>query len=133
MAHAKPTKTKQADAALSGTSWRDRLIWWLVTLLLCLALFASFYFASVGLPIRVLALIVVAGISFGLASLTVKGKEMIQYLIATRMELYKVTWPNRTETMQSSMVVVFVVFVVSMLLWGIDSLWLRLVSGLIGY
>ena len=133
MAQNKPANKKQIESQQASMSMRDRLIWCVVSLLCAAAMFASFYYVSVGLPIRVLGLIFLAGISFGLASLTVKGREMIQYCLATRMEVYKVTWPKRSETMQMTMVVVVVVVIVSLLLWGIDTLWLRLVSGLIGY
>ena len=37
-------------------------------------------------------------------------------------EIRKVVWPNRTETTQTTLIVLAAVIVASLLLWGLDSL-----------
>jgi preprotein translocase subunit SecE len=133
MASKQTSAQKVTKASANSMSLRDRFIWIVIALLFCGALFVSFHYASVGLPIKLLALIVLAGFSFFLASLTAKGRDMNVYLLATRNELFKVTWPNRSETTQTGVMVMVVALVTSLLLWGIDSLWLKIVSVVIGY
>jgi len=45
------------------------------------------------------------------------------FLIAVEAEMNKVSWPSRTELVRSSMVVIFVIFVLSMILFGFDVFW----------
>jgi preprotein translocase subunit SecE len=49
-----------------------------------------------------------------------------------RNEIRQVVWPNRQETMQTTLIVVAVVLVMALLLWGLDSLLSWAVSSLIG-
>lgn len=45
------------------------------------------------------------------------------FLIAVEAEMYKVSWPTRRELVRSSLVVIFVIFSMSALLFGFDVLW----------
>jgi preprotein translocase subunit SecE len=45
------------------------------------------------------------------------------FLIAVEAEINKVSWPSRTELIRSSIVVIFVIFVLSGVLFGFDVLW----------
>ena len=48
------------------------------------------------------------------------------FLIAVEAEMNKVSWPSRTELVRSSMVVIFVIFVMAGLLFAYDMIWLTL-------
>jgi preprotein translocase subunit SecE len=45
------------------------------------------------------------------------------FLIAVEAEMNKVSWPSRTELIRSSMVVIFVIFALSIILFGFDLIW----------
>ena len=45
------------------------------------------------------------------------------FLIAVEAEMNKVSWPSRGELMRSAAVVIFVIFFLSMILFGFDILW----------
>lgn len=45
------------------------------------------------------------------------------FLIAVEAEMNKVSWPSRTELIRSSMVVIFVIFFLSVVLFGFDLTW----------
>ena len=67
-----------------------------------------------------------------IALTTARGRGLLQFLADTRMEVRKVVWPGRTETTQTTLLVVGMVFIVALLLWLYDSLlsWLiRLLTG----
>lgn len=48
------------------------------------------------------------------------------FLIAVEAEMNKVSWPSRTELLRSSVVVIFVIFVMAALLFAYDMIWLKL-------
>lgn len=45
------------------------------------------------------------------------------FLIAVEAEMNKVSWPSRPELVRSSLVVIFVIFVLAFLLFGYDIVW----------
>lgn len=45
------------------------------------------------------------------------------FLIAVEAEMNKVSWPSRPELVRSSLVVIFVIFSLSLVLFGFDLLW----------
>jgi preprotein translocase subunit SecE len=45
------------------------------------------------------------------------------FLIAVEAEMNKVSWPSRTELIRSSVVVIFVIFFLSVVLFGFDLTW----------
>ena len=50
------------------------------------------------------------------------GSIMLDYLGATQIEVRKVVWPTRQETMQTTLIVILMVILMALLLWGIDSI-----------
>jgi preprotein translocase subunit SecE len=84
---------------------------------------AGFYLL-VDLPIWLRWIIVlaalVAGALVGLQSY--QGKTFWQFVQSSRIELRKVVWPNRQETMQVTLVVFVMIIVLGFFFWGVDTL-----------
>jgi preprotein translocase subunit SecE len=59
-------------------------------------------------------------------------KKTRNFLTEVRVELKKVTWPNRQDTLSSTAVVIVVVFIISFYLGFIDILLSRMVTALFG-
>ena len=57
-------------------------------------------------------------------------KKITTFLTDVRVELKKVTWPNRQDTLSSTAVVIVVVFIISFYLGFIDILLSRMVTAL---
>ena len=55
------------------------------------------------------------------------------FIQEARIEVRKVVWPTRAETIQSTLAVLGMVVVMGLILWAIDSGLLRLVLWLTGY
>jgi len=55
-----------------------------------------------------------------------------QLLKSSRTEIRKVVWPTRQETTQTTLIVVVFVFIMALILWGIDSVLGWLVGMVIG-
>ena len=47
---------------------------------------------------------------------------MLSYVRDTQIEVRKVVWPSRQETVQTTMIVLLMVMVVALILWAFDSL-----------
>lgn len=45
------------------------------------------------------------------------------FLIAVEAEMSKVSWPSKQELIRSSLVVIFVIFALSLVLFGFDLIW----------
>jgi len=96
------------------------------------AIVAFYWFADQLLLIRVLGLLVVAGVSIFIAAQTVVGHSVIGFLGNTRTEVRKVVWPTRAETTQTVMAVMFVVILMGVLLWVLDMFLLGAIRMLTG-
>ena len=53
---------------------------------------------------------------------TTEGKEALKIMLDSRTEIRRVVWPTRTETTQTTLIVIVAVTISGLLLWGLDSL-----------
>ena len=111
----------------------DKLKWALVVLLLAGGVGGFYYFADQSLLLRVVGLIVVAGIVVAIALQTAKGRLAWNMVGEARMEVRKVVWPTRKETAQTTGIVIAMVAVVALFLWGLDGLLGYLMRQLLGH
>jgi len=110
----------------------DVLKWLAVVALVVAAVVGNQYFSAEPLLYRVLALLALAVVAGFVALQTVKGRAFFTLAKEARVEIRKVVWPTRQETTQTTLIVVAVVLVMSLVLWGLDSLLGWLVSLIVG-
>jgi preprotein translocase subunit SecE len=97
-----------------------------------IAVLAFYYFADQSILVRVIGLLIAAGIALAIAATTELGSNVLDFIKDSRMELRKVVWPTRTETLQTSLAVIVMVILMGVFLWLLDLLlfWLvRLLTG----
>lgn len=105
----------------------DGLKWVAVFALLATAVVGNSLYGELSVVIRafaVVGLVITAGV---VASMTAKGKAAITFAGESRMEVRKVVWPTRQETLQTTLIVLAVTVVMALALWGIDGIMVRLV------
>lgn len=107
----------QAD---TGKSLFDTIKLLLALVLLLLGVVGFYYFSSHALVYRVVGLLVVAGGSVALIYATELGKRTWGFINESKAEVRKVIWPTNQETMQATMMVVALVFIVGLILWLMD-------------
>ncbi len=90
------------------------------SLLLGAAVVAFYYYAEVSKLARVAGLLVVAAISIVIALQTDKGRQLSSFTREAQIEVRKVVWPTRQETIQTTFVVFIVVIVIAIFLWILD-------------
>lgn len=106
--------------------------WSIVAVLLVVAIVGNYYYRDFSLPLRALAVVVVIAIAGAVALMTAKGKATVAFAREARTEVRKVIWPTRQETLHTTLIVAAVTAVMSLILWGLDGILVRLVSFITG-
>ena len=104
-----------------------------LSVVLLLAGIAGFYyFATESLLYRVLGLLVFVAVALGVIYTTGMGQSVIGFARESRIEVRKVVWPTRQETVQTTLMVIVAVIVVGIMLYFIDLILLEAVRYLTG-
>lgn len=106
--------------------------WLIVVILLIVAIVGNYYYRNSNLPLRALTIILIMTVAGTVMLITNKGKAIVTFVRETRPEVRKVIWPTYKETLHTMLIVVVVTIVMSMILWGLDSFLVRLVSFITG-
>jgi preprotein translocase subunit SecE len=110
----------------------DSLKLGIAVLMLAAGIVAFYRFDDQLLVLRVLGLLAVAGISVFVAAQSSTGKNIIGFIRGAQTEVRKVVWPTRAETVQTTLAVILMVFLVGIFLWLLDMflLWaIQLLTG----
>lgn len=110
----------------------DSLKWLVVVVLIVAGIGGNVYYADQSLLYRVIGLLVLAIAAAFVAVQTVRGAAFWKLAKEARTEIRKVVWPTRQESTQTTLIVVAFVFVMALILWGLDTLLGWLVSLAIG-
>ncbi|MCL6270020.1 preprotein translocase subunit SecE [Sansalvadorimonas sp. 2012CJ34-2] len=116
---------------VESVSRLDGLKWAVVVALIIAGAVGNSYFGSESILYRAIGLVAVATVAVGVALQTAKGQVFWGLLRDAKAEVRKVVWPTRQETVQTTVIVVLVVLLMSLVLWGLDSLLGWIVSSLI--
>jgi len=84
------------------------------------AIVGFYYFADQPLLYRIGGLLVCAAVATGIIFNTDKGRSMWAFFQGTQVEVRKVVWPTRQETMQTTLIVVAMVVIIALILWVLD-------------
>jgi preprotein translocase subunit SecE len=82
------------------------------------------YYWFVELPTAVRILMVLAGVAVSAAFLfwSAQGRAVWQFVQGSRVELRKMVWPTRQETLQTTLVVFVFVLLLGVFFWLVDML-----------
>jgi preprotein translocase subunit SecE len=95
-------------------------------------IWAFYFFAGYSLLLRVVALLALSGGAAALALTTAPGRQLWRFAVDSRMEVRKVVWPTRQETMQTTLIVIVMVFLLGVLLWLFDMVLMAILRFLTG-
>lgn len=96
-------------------------------------MFAFYYYeVQFNALVRVLILLGGAAVALALAYQTALGKTLWGYVVGSRIEMRKIVWPSKQESIQATLMIAVVVLIMALLLWGLDSLLLWGVETLTG-
>ncbi|KAA3641914.1 MAG: preprotein translocase subunit SecE [Proteobacteria bacterium] len=111
----------------------EKLRWWLAIGVMIAGVAANLYFVDT-YPTIIRVLMVVAGVLIGgfLGYTTPKGKEFARFVRNANIERQKIVWPTKNETIQSTIIVIVMVIVISFFLFMLDTLFSNLVDYFFG-
>jgi len=93
----------------------------LLAIVILIAGIAGYYYYETESQLyRVLGLVFTAGVAVAISSTTNLGRGLIGFGREARMEVRKVVWPTRQETVQTTFMVIVAVIVIGIFLWLID-------------
>jgi len=92
----------------------------LALLLVAAGIFGFYYFEAESQLLRVLGILAIVLIAFLVVATTAIGRKGLGYAKDSRLEVRKVVWPTRQETVQTTIAVLVVVLIVAIMLWLVD-------------
>jgi preprotein translocase subunit SecE len=75
------------------------------------ALWGFYFFANYSLLLRVVVLLAMSGGAVAIALTSTQGRQLWRFAVDARMEVRKVVWPTRQETMQTTLIVMVMVLI----------------------
>ena len=106
----------------------DTIKYVLVALIVGGSMGAFYFFGDHSLLMRVIGLLVAAGVAAALFFQTTVGRQAWGFMGEARTEVRKVVWPTRKETTQTTMVVMGMVVIFAVIMWVFDSILTYLVE-----
>jgi preprotein translocase subunit SecE len=84
------------------------------------ALWGFYFFAEYSLLLRVVVLLAMSGGAAAVALTSEPGRKLWRFAVDARMEVRKVVWPTRQETVQTTLIVAVMVLILGLVLWLFD-------------
>jgi len=104
----------------------------LVALVMVLGAAVAFsLYKDESLLLRVVGILGVIALAIAVMMTTIKGKIAWSFLKDARVEIRKVVWPTRQETLQTTLIVCIMVVIVGLILWTMDQIILYILSLLV--
>ncbi|MBI1732352.1 MAG: preprotein translocase subunit SecE [Gammaproteobacteria bacterium] len=98
----------------------DTLKLTVAALLVCTGMAGYYVFSGHSLLLRVVGLLACALVALIIALRTEKGRAVTAFLHEAQIEVRKVVWPTRDETLQTTGIVIIVVIGTALFLWVLD-------------
>jgi len=105
-----------------------------IALLMVIGGVVGFYlYPEVSTLLRTLGLLAVIGAAAAVAYQTDKGRQLWGFFQDAQIEVRKVVWPTRQETVQTTLLVIAMVILVAIFMWLLDMFLGWAVQLLLGY
>ena len=113
----------------NSTSSLDWVKWVITIVLLTVVIVGNYlYGEQIHVVARIAILLVLAALALLSAAFTEKGKTFVGFAKDSRLEVRKVVWPTRQETVQTTLIILVVSTIAGLILWGLDGIFVRVVS-----
>jgi preprotein translocase subunit SecE len=91
-----------------------------------------YYFEAESQLYRVLGVVFAGVVAVVISSTTNMGQGLIRFGRDARMEVRKVVWPTRQETVQTTLMVIVAVIIIGIFLWLVDMVLAQAIQMLTG-
>ncbi|EGV50359.1 preprotein translocase subunit SecE [Candidatus Endoriftia persephone str. Guaymas] len=90
--------------------------------LIVAAILGFYYFDAHSQLLRVLGMLLVVGVAVAIAYQTTVGRTVWQFASDSKVEVRRVVWPSRQETVQTTLIVFVMVLIMGFVLWMFDMM-----------
>jgi len=104
----------------------------LAVLILLAGLVGYYYFATSAVLLRAFGVIVAVAAGLGVVFTSFQGQQLWKFIQGARVELRKVVWPTREETIQTTLVVLVFALIGGVFFWLLDLMLLFVTSRITG-
>jgi preprotein translocase subunit SecE len=123
-------KQSQAKVGVLVIEWFK---WLSALLIVALGFFGNHQFQDQPFLLKLLIGIVLFVFVLIILFKTKSGQTFWQFARESRLEMQRVVWPTKPETIQSTIGVLAMVVLMGLVLWAVDSILLRVVAMITGY
>ncbi|MEW8640444.1 MAG: preprotein translocase subunit SecE [Candidatus Thiodiazotropha sp.] len=95
-------------------------------------IYAFYYLDSYSQLLRVLGLLALVVVAAFITYQTAVGRTVWEFASASRIEVRKVVWPSRQETVQTTLIVFVMVLIMGIVLWLFDMMLGAILKALTG-
>ena len=113
-------------------SMQNNIRWVVGLLIVGAAVYGNSYYFQEPLLYRVIGVILVSSLGLFILTTTQEGREALKTEVDSRTEIRRVVWPTRTETTQTTLIVLVAITIAALILWGLDSLFGWAMAALLG-
>ena len=110
----------------------DSVLLVLAALVVVASLGAYYYFDGVPVVVRALGILAGLGIGAALGYRTAPGQSLWQFIQGSRVEIRKVIWPSRDETVKGTLAVFAFVVAMGVFFWVLDLVLLLVTRSITG-
>jgi preprotein translocase subunit SecE len=93
---------------------------------------AYYYFSDASILLRVLGLLACLVAGLGIVFLTAQGRQIWEFIQGSQVEIRKVVWPSRQETLNTTLIVMGLTLVVALFFLLVDSILLKITQFVTG-
>ena len=79
-----------------------------------------YYYADFATPLRALGVLIALGLSVAVVMQSTQGRTLWRFIQGSRIELQKVVWPTREETLQTTLTVLVFALIMGVFFWLLD-------------
>lgn len=126
------TTTKKADARQISRI-NNKVLWFSMLLFAALIIFSSMYFSLFSESPPLMAVLIIVGVLILLVigKHTNQGIQGWNFLLEARLEMRKVVWPTRQETIHSTLIVLAIIAVASVIIYFVGLLFMHLIQAIL--
>jgi preprotein translocase subunit SecE len=95
-------------------------------------IYGFYYLGDYSQLLRVLGLLGLVGVATLIAYQTAVGRTVWEFASSSKVEVRKVVWPSRQETMQTTLIVFVMVLIMGIVLWLFDMMLGAILKALTG-
>ncbi len=116
----------------SGFSAAETAKWVVVAALVAVAVWGNSYYGDYSPLYRALGVLAIGAVAAFVALQTEQGRSFNQLRKDAMVEMRKITWPTRRETLQTTLIVLAFVVLIALVLFVLDWILNGVISAIIG-